>query len=102
MGAGGEGQAAHGHLQGALARLVQAAELAQELGGEVRVGVAALVLDQAGGFDEGSHLGRRDALLVGAHFLVRDGGDFDVQIDAVEQRHSRVVSPQKPQGHACG
>jgi hypothetical protein len=63
VGAGGEGQAAHGHFEGALAGLVEAAELAQELGGEVRVNVAALVLDQVGTLDAGA------------------------------QRHSRVVSP---------
>jgi hypothetical protein len=51
VGPRGERQAAHGQFQGALARLVQPAQLAQQLGGKLCVVMAAMVLNLAGALD---------------------------------------------------
>ncbi len=83
---GGEAELAHGQLERALAGVVKAAELPQQLRGKLRVGVAALLLARAGGFDALAHGLARSAVSVAAHFLVRHGGHFDVQVDAVQQR----------------
>jgi hypothetical protein len=47
---------------------------------------APSLLQCASGLDAGTNLGRCHAVALAAQFLIRDRGNFDVQVDAVEQR----------------
>ena len=87
VGAGGEAHAADGHFEGALAGVVEGADAADIAGGHAGVVEAARAAGASracstrarisgGGFGGG----------VAAQFLEGNGGDFDVDIDAVEQR----------------
>src|SRR5581483_9760046 len=85
VGAGGEAHASDGHLERPLAGRVEGAFLADEAGGHAGVVVAALLLDGAGALDAGADLGGGFGLCVAAEFLIGDGGDLDVNVDAVEE-----------------
>jgi len=51
-----------------------------------RAAAEALVLDFAGGDDLAADLGARRSRPVAGQFIIRNVRDFDVQVDAVEQR----------------
>src|SRR5438270_1768656 len=59
----GQAHAADGHFQSALARIVQSAEFADMLGGDLRVVVPALLLDGAGLRDTLPHVRRGGAAM---------------------------------------
>jgi len=52
----------------------------------VSVVISAGALDGSGGLDARGNMRRADAFVLPAQFLIRNRGNFDVQIDSVEQR----------------
>jgi hypothetical protein len=85
VGAGGEAHAADGHFEGAFAGIIEGADAADIAGGHAGVVEAAGVLHGAGLFDTGADDGGGFGSGVAAEFLEGDGGDLDMDIDAVEQ-----------------
>jgi hypothetical protein len=86
MGAGGEAHAADGQLQGAFAGVVEGADFADLAGRDFGVDEAAGGLEFTGGKDAGAHLGGGSAGGFGPEFLKGNGGNFDVEVNAIEQR----------------
>ena len=84
VGARGETHAADGHLEGPLAGSIEGTLLANEARGHARVVIPAGALDGAGAFDTFADLGRGFAGPTAAQLLVRNGGDFDVDVDTIE------------------
>jgi hypothetical protein len=85
MGAGGESHAADRHFECALAGIVERADIAEVARGHARVVEAAAVLHRTRAIHADANLGGGFGGAAAAQFLERDGGDFDVDIDAVEQ-----------------
>jgi len=83
--AGGEAHAADGHFESALAGIVEGADFADGAGGHPGVVESASLLQGAGALDAGANLFGGFGGGVAAQFLEGHGGDFDVNIDAVEQ-----------------
>ena len=77
--------AAYGQFERALAGIVQRAEFPEHALRDERVIETAYGLRRAGAVDTLAHLGRRHAVAAAAQLLVRHGGHFNVQIDAVQQ-----------------
>lgn len=91
VGPGGEAQVVDAVFEQVLAIFGQFAERADLPGRHLRVipGAAAgesLGLDGPGGDDEAPHVCTAGAPPVGREFLEGDGGDFDVDVDPVEER----------------
>jgi hypothetical protein len=83
--------AAYGQLERAFAGIVQRAEFPQRALRDERVIETAHGLRRAGAIDTFAHLGRRHAVPAAAQLLVRHGGDFNVQVDAVQQRSGNLA-----------
>lgn len=75
----------HGHLEGSLARVIQPADFAQNVGWHMRVVESAALLNQSRLQDPCPHLGRGLARAFGPHLLVSHGGDFNMEVDAVQE-----------------
>src|SRR5271157_4212790 len=93
VGAGGESLLLHGALEEALGVGAQLAVGANLAGGHLRVGVdllaefsKSLPLAFAGSKHTGANLGRALDGRRAAQFLIFNGRDFDVNVDAVEKR----------------
>ncbi len=89
VGAGAEAEFLAGLFEERFARFVEFAEFADFARGHAGVGAVggetgALVV--AGGDDLFAQVGAGGAGLVGAEVAVGDGGDFDVNVDAIEER----------------
>lgn len=78
-------------LQRALAGLVERAECAQRRMRDLGIVESALLLNAARGLHPGAHFGAGSSAFFTAQFLVRDRGNFDVKIDAVEQRSADLA-----------
>jgi hypothetical protein len=85
VGAGGEAHAFDGEFEGAFAGVVERADFADLAGRDFGVDEAAGGLEFTGGKDAFPHLGGGGAGGFSPEFLKGDGGDFDVEVDAVEQ-----------------
>ena len=92
VGAGGELEFFHGGFEQGGAGRVEVADLAHQAAGHLGVGVdagqvfEALGLDVAGLHDPLGYFGAAfGGALAGGEFVVADGGDLHVQVDAVEQ-----------------
>jgi hypothetical protein len=85
VGSSTEPQFPHGELEGLLARDVQGAQRSDLAGRDIGIAVTAGQLALPGGQHPFPHLGRRLPTRPAAQFLIRNGGDFNVEIDAVEE-----------------
>jgi hypothetical protein len=83
--ASGKAHAADGHFEGALAGIIEGADGADLAGGYAGVLEAACLLHRARLLDPGANIGRRLGGGGAAQFFERQGGDLNVNIDAVEQ-----------------
>ena len=92
MGTGGEAEALDGCFQDFFAVGGDGAVFADQLGRHLGIGVStffaavALDLDFASADHAAAHAGGTFGFHVAAQFFVLHGGDFDVDVDAVEQR----------------
>ena len=84
MRAGRESHAAHGHFQSALASVVQSAVFAQQSRRNVRVVVAAPLLNDSRRDHPVANFSRGNAVVLAPQLLVSDCRDFDMDIDAIE------------------
>jgi hypothetical protein len=91
MGARAQPHAPHRHFERAFAGGIELAQPPQVAGRDVGVIVAASLLDRPRGTDAIAHLGGRNTAILSTQLLIRHGGHFDVQIDAVQQRAAELA-----------
>ena len=91
MRAGGKSHASRGHFQSALAGVVEGAILAKQVRGNVRVVIAAGLLDDSRSHHPLADLGRGNAVVLAAQLLVGYPRNFDMDVDAVQQRSSNLT-----------
>jgi hypothetical protein len=95
---GAQSQAPDRHLQRPLTGIVQCTELPQHRRGDLGVIEAPLLLHLSCRCDPLAHLRRGRTGILAAQFLVRDSGDFDMQIDPIEQRPADLAQVARDDG----
>lgn len=85
VGAGAEAHFLHRQLERPLPGVIEGAEGANLAGREIGVVEATGLLEGAGGENAVAHALGGGAGVVGAEFFVGHGGDFDVEVDAVQE-----------------
>jgi len=86
MGTGRESHLANGHFERPLARIIEGTQFAQLLHRDIRIAKSARVLNGASLGDAAAHFTGARPDLFAAQFLIGYGRNFDMQIDAIEQR----------------
>ena len=91
VGAGGEAKLVHGLAEESFASFIKRTVAADGAGSHAGVGgggVGAETLSLAGSGTEdlGTHVGGRSAGGLGAELAIGNGGDVDVEVDAVNER----------------
>ena len=95
---GGESHSAYRHFECAFTGSVEGALCADQANGHARIGVSSRLPGGADAFHPRADLGRALARRCSAEFLVRHGGDFHVNVDAVEQGAADLAQVTLNQG----
>ena len=99
----GQAHAPDGHFQRSLSSIVQCTQGTQDADGDMRVVKSAGMLDDARSLDFGGDVRRGHAFILATQLLIGNRGNFDMQIDPVEQRSADLgqVALDDPAGTAA-